>query len=84
MVHTNAGLPESVTSPGEIRRLVGAITDETLLAILTTGARAQELEVAATYLRGDGDKVDRTGPTFSGKVAQVRDLLARDELCADD
>jgi len=82
--HTDAALPEAVTSTGESRRFVGAITDETLLAIFAIGASAQELEMAATDLRGDGDKVDRAGHTLSGKAAQIRDLLARDELYTDD
>ena len=82
--HTDAASPEAVTSPGESRRFVGAITDETILAILAIGASAQELEVAAPYLRGDGDKVDRAGHILSSKAAQIRNLLARDELYTDD
>ena len=86
--HTDAGLPEAVTSAAEIGRLVAGITDETLLAVLTIDASAASAQknrkVAAMYFCGDGDKVDRAGHTHSGKVAQIRGASARDELYADE
>jgi hypothetical protein len=40
--------------------------------------------VAASYLRGEGSEVDRSGHPMGGKIAQVYDILSADALYADD
>ncbi|KAB2916065.1 MAG: hypothetical protein F9K29_12205 [Hyphomicrobiaceae bacterium] len=72
-----------VTSSDEVRHLVGPVTDDTISAILKTGASVEDLEVAASYLQGEGSTVDRLGHPMSGKVAQIYDILAADELYAN-
>lgn len=72
-----------VTSSVEVRHLVGPVADDTISAILKAGASVEELEVAATYARGEGDHVDRLGHPMAGKVAQLCDILAADELYAN-
>ncbi len=69
-------------SGDDIRKLAGRVADHTVVAILETGASIADLEVALIYARGEGDYVDRIGHPLSGKVAQVSDILAKDELYA--
>jgi hypothetical protein len=72
-----------VTSAAEVRHLAGPVGDDTISAILKTGASFNELEVATTYVRGEGDYVDRLGHPMSGKVGQLYDILVADELYAN-
>ena len=72
-----------ITSSAEVRHLVGPVTDATVLAILKCDPSVEDLEVAATYVRGEGNKVDRAGHPMAGKVAQLYDILSSDELYAD-
>jgi hypothetical protein len=67
----------------EVRRLVGPVADNTVSAILECEASAEDLEVALTYLRGDGSMVDRLGHAMTGTVSQLCDILSSDELYAD-
>jgi hypothetical protein len=86
MASTNKGSDPSlpVMSTGDVLNLVGPVTDDTLLAILKCEPTMEELEVAASYLRGEGSKVSRIGHPMTGKVAQIYDILAADALYADD
>ena len=72
-----------VTSSTEVRHLVGPVADDTILAILESGASLEELEVVASYLQGEGNEVDRLGHPMTGKVAQLYDILSADELYAN-
>ena len=72
-----------VTSSTEVRHLVGPVADDTILAILESGASIEELEVVASYLQGEGNEVDRLGHPMTGKVAQLYDVLSADELYAN-
>lgn len=73
---------QPLISGDEVRRLAGPVADHTVIAILETGASIADLEVALVYARGEGNYVDRLGHPLSGKVAQVSDILAKDELYA--
>ena len=73
-----------VTSSVEVRHVVGPVTDTTISAILRTEASLEELEIAASYLRGEGSEVDRLGHALTGKVAQLYDILSADALYASD
>ena len=73
-----------LTSSTQVRHLVGPVTDDTILAILETGASVEELEVVTSYLQGEGNHVDRLGHPMTGKVAQLYDILAADALYAND
>ncbi|MFN3745869.1 MAG: hypothetical protein ACK4TL_14295 [Hyphomicrobiaceae bacterium] len=84
MPERDPGAPKAhpMTS-AEIRRLAGPVTDNTVLAILECGASAEELEIALTYLRGNGSVVDRLGHAMTGTVSQLCDILSSDELYAE-
>jgi len=61
-----------VTSASEVRHLAGPVTDHTIAAILNTEPSFEDLEVAASYVRGEGDYVDRLGHAMTGKVSFTR------------
>ena len=73
-----------VTSSADVRHLVGPVTDDTLVSILKAEPTVEELEVAASYLRGEGNEVDRHGHPMTGKVARLYDILNADPLYAND
>ena len=65
--------------------MAGAVADATVSAVLKAEPSMEDLEVAASYLRGEGSQVDRLGHPMSGKVAQLYDILSADPLyTADD
>jgi hypothetical protein len=68
----------------EVRHVVGPVTDDTISAILRSEPSMEELEVATSYLRGEGSEVDRLGHPMTGKVAQRYDILSADALYAND
>jgi hypothetical protein len=72
-----------VTSSDEVRHLVGAVADDTVLAILKCQASVEDLEVAAGYAQGEGSALDRAGHPMTGKVAQLYDILSSDALYAN-
>jgi hypothetical protein len=72
-----------VTSSAEVRHLVGAVANDTVLAILNCQASAEDLEVAVAYAQGEGSAVDLAGHPMTGKVAQLYDILSSDALYAD-
>ena len=53
-----------VTSSDEVRHLVGAVADDTVLAILKCQASVEDLEVAASYVQGEGSTSDRAGHPY--------------------
>ena len=73
----------AVTSSDEVRHLVGAVADETVLAILKCQASVEDLEVAASCVQGEGSALDRAGHRMIGKVAQLYDILSSDALYAN-
>jgi hypothetical protein len=73
----------SVTA-GDVRHLAGPVTDATVAAVLKTEPSMEDLEVAASYLRGEGSAVDRLGHPMAGKVAQLYDILNADTLYAEE
>jgi hypothetical protein len=72
-----------VLSTGDVLHVVGPVTDDTLLAILKCEPSMEELEVAASYLRGQGSEASRGGHPMSGMVAQLYDILSADALYAE-
>lgn len=64
---------------GEILAICGHIEDQAVLDIIATGATADEVLEAHTWLMAD----DRLGPELrrrpSGRVGQVCDVLTADE-----
>jgi hypothetical protein len=73
-----------LSSSDEIRHLAGPIADHMVVAVLETGATIADLEAALIYARGEGNYIDRLGHPLNGKVAQLADILANDDLYAVD
>jgi len=71
-----------VTTAEEVRRIAGPLNDAAVAAILRIEPSLEELETAAAYALGEGDRADRAGHPLSGRVAQIFDILGADE--ADD
>jgi hypothetical protein len=69
---------------GDVRHVAGAVADATVSAVLRLEPSIEDLEVAASYLRGQGSNVDRLGHPAAGKVAQVYDILSADALYSND
>jgi hypothetical protein len=74
----------SVTSSHEVRHVVGPVADDTIVTILKYEPSMEELEVVASYLRGEGNEVDRLGHPLTGKVARLYDILSADALYANN
>jgi hypothetical protein len=68
-----------VISAEDVRRLAGPLDDETVAEILKLGASLEELEIAASYAEGEGDRLDRLGHTLTGKVAEIYEILSADQ-----
>ena len=73
-----------VISAADVRRLVGPLGDDAVAAILRVGASPDELEIAAHYARGEGDRADRVGHPLSGRAAQVYEILRDEEADAEE
>lgn len=66
----------SLTSAAEVRHVAGPLDDDVVAEILRLGASLEELEIAARYVRGEGDLADRAGHPLSGRVAQLYEILS--------
>jgi hypothetical protein len=80
----NGRLGSLPVTAGDVWHLAGAVTDATIAAVLKAEPSMEDLEVAASYLRGEGSEVDRLGHPMAGKVAQLYDILSSDALYADE
>jgi hypothetical protein len=78
-VHKSNSKSPPVTSAEEIRHVAGPLNDEAVVAIQRVGASREELEIAARYVLGEGDLVDRAGHPLSGRVAQLYEILSAEE-----
>jgi hypothetical protein len=65
-----------VTSAAEVRHLAGPLNDDVVAAVLKIGPSLEELEMAASYARGEGDLIDRAGHPLTGRLAQVYEILS--------
>jgi hypothetical protein len=74
----------SPVTAADVRHVAGAVADATVAAVLKTEPSMEEMEVAGSYLRGEGSKVDRAGHPMTGRVAQIYDILSADALYVDD
>jgi len=65
-----------VTEAAEVRHILGDVDDDVVAEILRLQPTLSELEIAATFLRGEGNEVDRLGHPLSGKAAQIFEILS--------
>jgi hypothetical protein len=82
--HKQRGVQPQPLTSAEVRHAVGAVSDATIADILKCAPSQEELEVAVSYLRGEGSEMDRLGHPLTGKVAQLYDILSADALYAEE
>ncbi len=73
----DSGMPATVT-PEDVRRVLGDIDDDKLLAILDLQPTVEDLERAALYLGGDPD-VFGAGDLVKGTASNIVTILTADE-----
>ncbi len=63
----------------EIRSIAGDLDDETVVAIIDTGATAAEVLEAVQWLKADDSLGEETGHTRSGAAGAVYAILLQEE-----
>jgi hypothetical protein len=63
----------------DIRRYFGDIDDTEALQIHALEPTIEQLEEAALWLTGEGDRLSREGRPLAGPVAAIFDILSADE-----
>lgn len=76
-------MPQTNLSKDEIARLVGDVSDETLVAILETGATAEDIEEALQWVASADDVMGKSGRALSGRSAAVYDIIIAEEPVDD-
>jgi hypothetical protein len=64
---------------GDLTRLLGEVDDVKAAEILGLKPRLVEVEQAAVWAAGEGDRLARKGHELVGVVARIVDILALDE-----
>ena len=72
-------MQEVKLSKDEVVRLVGDVADETVIAIIATGASAEEIEAAVQWYASADDVMGKSGKSLTGPAAAVYDILAAEE-----
>ncbi len=76
-------MQEMKLSKDDIAHLVGDVSDETIVAILETGATTEDIETAVQWMASADDVMGKAGKALSGPAAAVYDILLAEEA-ADD
>jgi hypothetical protein len=71
-----AGAPATAD---DVRRIAGDLSAATVSEILKLDASLEDIEIAASYARGEGSIPDREGHPLTGKAAIIYDLLTAEE-----
>lgn len=71
--------PHAPAASDDIRRLLGALEDRTIVEILALKPSLEDLGEAALWRRGDSDLIARSQRQLSAGAQAVIDILARDE-----
>lgn len=66
-------------SKDEVVRLVGDVADETVIAIIATGASVEDVETAVQWFASADDVMGKSGKTLTGPAAAVYEILAAEE-----
>ncbi|MFI4974929.1 MAG: hypothetical protein ACHP84_10355 [Caulobacterales bacterium] len=67
-----------------VRRLCGDILDNTVVAIVETGADIADLECAIAFINGESDAMGEEGRTLSGAAGAIYDLLTTEQAAAEE
>lgn len=62
-------------SAAEVIRLAGDLDDETVVAVIATGATAADIEQAVKWAGGDAESLGKSGYSLTGVAAAVFDIL---------
>jgi hypothetical protein len=73
--HTTAKSPPA--GHDDLRRIIADLDDATALEILALSPTVSEVEEAAMWARGEGDRLDRAGRPLTGTVADILAVLDR-------
>ena len=71
--------PASIAQEADLRRVVADLDDAKAIEILDLAPTVAELEEAAVWSSGEGDRIDREGHQLTGKVARIYEILVRDD-----
>jgi hypothetical protein len=63
----------------DIRHFLGDLDEALLVQILAIEPTVDQVEQAALWLAGEGDRLSREGYPLEGPVAAIFDILAADE-----
>ena len=63
----------------DLRHFFGDIDDEQAAQILALEPTVDQVEQAAVWLAGEGDRLSREGRPLEGVVAAIFDILANDQ-----
>lgn len=72
-------MQEVKLSKDDVVRLVGDVADETVIAIIATGATAEDIETAVQWFASADDVMGKSGKSLSGRAAAVYDILSAEE-----
>jgi len=67
-----------IAGEADLRRILGDLDDAKVLEILAISPTAAEVEEAASWASGEGDRIDRAGHHLVGNVARVFEILVRE------
>jgi len=62
----------------DLKRVIADLDDAAALEILALSPTVAEIEEAALWASGEGDRLDRAGHPLTGTVAEIFDILVRD------
>lgn len=76
--------PKPKLTHDEVVRECGDIRDSRIVAIIATGANMEELLEAMAYVHGESDVMGEERKPLSGRVAEIYEILMRDDLYANE
>jgi hypothetical protein len=69
---------QAITSAEEVRHFVGAVSDHTVVEILSLEPTREDIEIAVVYAEGQGEVPGKEGHGLEGKSARIYELLMAD------
>lgn len=68
----------------DVKQICGDLDDDKLNAVLRVSPTVEDLEEAAAWMTGNGDRMSRAGNPLAGIVADVVAILVADEKTKRD
>jgi hypothetical protein len=70
---------QAVASAEEVRHFAGAISDHTVVEILSLEPTKEDIEIAVVYAEGEAEFAGKEGHSLLGKSARIYELLMADD-----